>query len=98
MLIDSKALIEGLKTGKVGFAGLDVYEEESDYFFEDFSNKVITDDVLARLISFNNVMVTSHQGFFTQEALRSIAITTLENIRDFFVEHKISNGVCYKCG
>ena len=78
--------------------GMDVYEEESDYFFEDFSNKVITDDVLARLLSFNNVMVTSHQGFFTQEALRSIAITTLENIRDFFIEHKISNGVCYKCG
>ena len=98
MLIDSKALIEGLKTGKVGFAGLDVYEEESDYFFEDFSNKVITDDVLARLLSFNNVMVTSHQGFFTQEALQSIAVTTLENIRDFFVENKLSNGVCYKCG
>ena len=84
MLIDSKALIEGLKTGKVGFAGLDVYEEESDYFFEDFSNKVITDDVLARLLSFNNVMITSHQGFFTQEALASIAATTLQNIRDFF--------------
>ena len=98
MLIDSKALIEGLKTGKVGFAGLDVYEEESDYFFEDFSNKVITDDVLARLLSFNNVMVTSHQGFFTQEALQSIATTTLENIRDFFVEHKLPNEVCYKCG
>ena len=98
MLIDSKALIEGLKTGKVGFAGLDVYEEESDYFFEDFSNKVITDDVLARLLSFNNVMVTSHQGFFTQEALQSIAATTLENIRDFFVEKKLPHEICYKCG
>ena len=98
MLIDSKALIEGLKTGKVGFAGLDVYEEESDYFFEDFSNKVITDDVLARLLSFNNVMVTSHQGFFTQEALQSIATTTLENIRDFFVEKKLPHEICYKCG
>jgi D-lactate dehydrogenase len=97
MLIDSKALIEGLKTGKVGFAGLDVYEEESDYFFEDFSNKVITDDVLARLLSFNNVMVTSHQGFFTKEALHSIATTTLENIRDFFVEKKRTNEICYKC-
>lgn len=97
MLIDSKALIEGLKTGRVGFAGLDVYEEESDYFFEDFSNKVITDDVLARLLSFNNVVVTSHQGFFTHEALRNIAATTLENIRDFFTEQKLPNEICYQC-
>ena len=98
MLIDSKALIEGLKTRRVGFAGLDVYEEESDYFFEDFSNKIITDDVLARLLSFNNVMITSHQGFFTQEALGSIAVTTLKNIQDFFVNHKSANEICYKCG
>lgn len=98
MLIDSKALIEGLKTGKVAFAGLDVYEEESDYFFEDFSNKVMTDDVLARLLSFNNVMVTSHQGFFTQEALQAIAATTLENIRDAFGKQKFPNEVCHKCG
>ena len=98
MLIDSKALIEGLKTGKVGYAGLDVYEEESDYFFEDFSNKIITDDVLARLLSFNNVMITSHQGFFTREALGSIAITTLRNIQDFFVNQKSPNEICYKCG
>ena len=98
MLIDSKALIEGLKTGKVGFAGLDVYEEESDYFFEDFSNKIITDDVLARLLSFNNVMITSHQGFFSREALGSIAITTLRNIQDFFVNQKSPNEICYKCG
>lgn len=97
MLIDSKALIKGLKTGKVGFAGLDVYEEESDYFFEDFSNKIITDDVLARLLSFNNVMITSHQGFFTKEALGSIAATTLTNIRDFFVDQKLVNAICYKC-
>jgi D-lactate dehydrogenase len=97
MLIDSKALIEGLKTGRVGFAGLDVYEEESDYFFEDFSNKVITDDVLARLLSFNNVVVTSHQGFFTQEALRNISATTLENIRGFFTEQKLPNEICYQC-
>jgi len=96
MLIDSKALIQGLKTGKIGFAGLDVYEEESDYFFEDFSNKVITDDVLARLLSFNNVIVTSHQGFFTKEALRNIANTTLENILDFFLEKKLPNEICYK--
>ncbi|MBU1570604.1 MAG: 2-hydroxyacid dehydrogenase [Proteobacteria bacterium] len=98
MLIDSKALIEGLKTGHVGFAGLDVYEEESDYFFEDFSNKVIADDVLARLLSFNNVVVTSHQGFFTREALRNIAAVTLENIRGFFTEQKLPNEICYHCG
>jgi D-lactate dehydrogenase len=98
MLIDSKALIKGLKTGKVGFAGLDVYEEESEYFFEDFSNKIITDDVLARLLSFNNVLITSHQGFFTQEALASIADTTMNNIRDFFVGRKLPNEICYKNG
>ena len=97
MLIDTKALINGLKMGKVGFAGLDVYEEESDYFFEDFSNKVITDDVLARLLSFNNAVVTSHQGFFTREALRNIATTTLENIREYFTEGKLPNEICYKC-
>ena len=97
MLIDSKALIEGLKTGKVGFAGLDVYEEESDYFFEDFSSKVITDDVLARLLSFNNVVITSHQGFFTREALQNIAATTLENVREYFAEQKLPNEICYKC-
>jgi len=96
MLIDSKALIEGLKTGKVGYAGLDVYEEESDYFFQDFSNKVMTDDVLARLLSFNNVMITSHQGFFTREALESIATTTLQNVQDFFGERKLTNEICYK--
>lgn len=98
MIIDTKALIEGLKTGKVGFAGLDVYEEESEYFFEDFSNKIITDDTLARLLSFNNVIITSHQGFFTKEALRNIAITTIDNIRIFFTEQKLPNEICYKCG
>jgi D-lactate dehydrogenase len=98
MLIDTKALIEGLKTGQVGYAGLDVYEEESEYFFEDFSNKVIADDVLARLLSFNNVLVTAHQGFFTREALGNIASTTLGNIRDFFDGQKLPNEICYKCG
>lgn len=97
MLIDSKALIEGLKSGKVGFAGLDVYEEESEYFFEDFSNSVITDDVLARLLSFNNVVVTAHQGFFTKEALHNIATTTLDNIKDYFTVQKLPNEICYKC-
>ncbi len=97
MLIDSKALIGGLKSGQIGYAGLDVYEEESDYFFEDFSNKVLADDVLARLLSFNNVIITSHQGFFTREALRQIAATTLENIREFFTAHHLPNEICYQC-
>ena len=65
-LIDTQALIKGLKSKKIGSAGLDVYEEESEYFFEDRSNRVMDDDVLARLLSFNNVVVTSHQAFFTQ--------------------------------
>jgi D-lactate dehydrogenase len=97
MLIDSKALINGLKSGQVGFAGLDVYEEESDYFFEDFSNQVITDDVLARLLSFNNVVITSHQGFFTKEALANIALTTLNNIKEYFTDRKLPNEICYQC-
>jgi len=86
-LIDTHALIQGLKSKKIGAAGLDVYEEESEYFFEDRSNFVMDDDILARLLSFNNVIVTSHQAFFTQEALQNIADTTMQNIQDF-VENK----------
>ncbi len=97
LLIDTKALIEGLKSGKIGCAGLDVYEEESEVFFEDFSGSGISDDVLARLLSFPNVLITSHQAFFTQEALHNIAKTTLENIREFFTQGKIPNEICYHC-
>ena len=68
-LIHTNALIEGLKNKKIGSAGLDVYEEESEYFYEDQSDRIIDDDVLARLLSFNNVIVTSHQAFFTREAI-----------------------------
>lgn len=82
-LIKTSALIQGLKSKKIGAAGLDVYEEESAYFFEDRSNRVMDDDVLARLLSFNNVIVTSHQAFFTKEALENIALTTMQNIQDF---------------
>jgi len=82
-LIHTHALINGLKSKKIGSAGLDVYEEEGDYFFEDHSNIVMDDDILARLLSFNNVIVTSHQAFFTKEAMKSIAVTTLQNIQDF---------------
>ena len=86
-LIHTNALIEGLKNKKIGSAGLDVYEEESEYFYEDQSDRIIDDDVLARLLSFNNVIVTSHQAFFTHEAMENIAVTTLQNIKDF-INHK----------
>ncbi len=82
-LIDSRALIAALKTGHVGSAGLDVYEEEEGVFFEDLSNQVLQDDVLARLLTFPNVLITSHQGFFTREAIAAIASTTLANVTAF---------------
>lgn len=82
-LIDSRALIEALKAGQVGSAGLDVYEEEEGLFFEDLSGEVLQDDVLARLLTFPNVIVTAHQGFFTREALAAIAATTLGNVTAF---------------
>lgn len=82
-LIDSVALIEGLKSGKIGAAGLDVYEEEENVFFCDLSERVLQDDTLARLLTFPNVLITSHQGFLTHEALRNIAETTLSNVSDF---------------
>ncbi|MFT4071551.1 MAG: 2-hydroxyacid dehydrogenase [Dysgonamonadaceae bacterium] len=92
-LVHTKHLIEGLVSLKVGYAGLDVYEEESDYFYEDKSDEVLADDVLARLLSFNNVIVTSHQAFFTNEAMSNIANTTLGNIEDFFAGKKLVNEV-----
>jgi len=94
-LINTKHLIEGLVSRKVGYAGLDVYEEEGEYFYEDLSNEVMTDDVLARLLSFNNVIVTSHQAFFTKEAMTNIAETTMENISDFFGNKELKNEVVY---
>jgi len=79
-LIDTPALIDALKSGRIGAAGLDVYEEEAAIFFEDHSDHVLQDDVLARLLTFPNVLITSHQGFLTREALRNIASTTLNSI------------------
>jgi D-lactate dehydrogenase len=75
-LIDTQALIKGLLSGQIGNAGLDVYEEESDYSFEDHSDSIIADETLARLTTFNNVMITSHMAFLTREALVNIADTT----------------------
>ena len=92
-LIDTEALIEGLKTKKVGSAGLDVYEEESEYFYEDRSDVLIDDDILARLLSFNNVILTSHQAFFTYEAMSNIARTTLDNIKAFYQGKPLVNEV-----
>lgn len=82
-LIDTPALISGLKSGAIGYVGLDVYEEESDIFFEDLSSQIIQDDIFARLLTFPNVVVTGHQAFFTRNALKAIAETTLRNIRGF---------------
>ncbi len=82
-MIDTRAVIDGLKSEKIGALGLDVYEEEADLFFEDLSDKVIQDDVFARLLTFPNVLITGHQGFFTTEALANIADTTLLNATAF---------------
>ncbi len=82
-LIDTSAVIRALKSGRIGYLGLDVYEEETDMFFEDLSNRMLQDDVFARLLTFPNVIITGHQAFFTHEALMSIAETTLSNISDF---------------
>jgi D-lactate dehydrogenase len=97
-LIKTTALIDGLKNGRVGAAGLDVYEEESEYFFEDYSSTLISDDILARLLTFPNVLITSHQGFFTREALKNIAVTTFENIEEFFSGKILTKEICYRCG
>lgn len=97
-LIDAQALLEAIKQRKVGAACLDVYEEESDIFFEDFSGHIVDDDVLARLISMPNVIVTSHQAFLTQEALNNIAQTTVNNIVSFFETGCCENELCYRCG
>lgn len=95
-LIDTKALIRALKKGSVGSAGLDVYEEEAGVFFENLSDTVIQDDVLARLLTFPNVLLTSHQGFLTHEALHNIAETTLGNIKDFELGSFLKNEVLAK--
>jgi len=82
-LVDARALIEGLKSGRIGALGLDVYEEETEVFYEDLSGQVIQDDVLSRLLTFPNVLITAHQGYFTRDALEQIAQTTLQSIADF---------------
>ena len=93
MLIDSADLVEALKDKKIGAVALDVYEEEEDYFFEDKSTQVIEDDILGRLLSFYNVLITSHQAYFTQEAVDAITLTTLNNIKDFVEGKELINEV-----
>ena len=97
-LVDAEALLEGIKSRKVGAACLDVYEEESDFFFEDLSGHIIDDDILARLISMPNVIVTSHQAFLTEEALANIAETTVNNLIEFAKDGQCPNELCYRCG
>ena len=97
-LVDAEALLEGIKLRKVGAACLDVYEEESDLFFEDNSGHILEDDTLARLISMPNVIVTSHQAFLTQEALNNIAGTTVDNLLSFTKNGQCPNEVCYRNG
>ena len=92
-LIDSADLVEALKDKKVGAVALDVYEEEEDYFFEDKSTQVIEDDILGRLLSFYNVLITSHQAYFTKEAVEALTVTTLNNIKDFIEGKPLVNEV-----
>jgi D-lactate dehydrogenase len=98
-LVDTEALLEGIKSRKVGAACLDVYEEEADIFFEDRSGHILNDELLSRLISMPNVIVTSHQAFLTEEALNNIAETTVGNILSCFEKDGIcDNELCYRCG
>ena len=92
-LVDTGAVIDALKRGKLGYLGLDVYEEESDLFFRDLSGRVLQDDLFARLQTFPNVLITGHQAYFTREALHNIAATTLANLRDFEVTGGSANEV-----
>lgn len=95
-LVDAESLLNGIKSRKVGAACLDVYEEESDFFFEDFSGHILEDDTLARLISMPNVIVTSHQAFLTEEALSNIAQTTVKSLYDVFNGRQCPNELCFR--
>ena len=96
-LIDSEALLAALREGTVGAAGLDVYEEESEWFYEDRSDVTLQNKTLSLLVSLPNVIVTSHQAFLTKEALANIAQTTLANLDAFFADEPLENEICYRC-
>ncbi len=94
-LINTTDIIEGLKKGKIGYLGLDVYEEEANLFFEDHSSSIILDDHFARLVTMPNVLITSHQGFFTKEALKIIAYTTCKNLKELEEKKTCANNLMY---
>ncbi len=96
-LIDSQALLEGIRSEKIGSAALDVYEEEAELFYEDRSTTILSDDVLMLLISMPNVLVTSHQAFLTDEALSNIAETTIFSIEQFLAGSVMDHEICYRC-
>ena len=96
-LVDARALLEGIKSRRIGAACLDVYEEEADLFFEDNSGHILEDDILARLISMPSVIVTSHQAFLTEEALSNIAETTVKNLVCFFKNGECPGELCWRC-
>jgi D-lactate dehydrogenase len=92
-LIDTHAAIVALKTGQLGYLGIDVYEQEGKLFFKDLSEDIIQDDVILRLMSFPNVLITAHQGFLTEEALTQIALVTIQNVDDFEAGKELVNRV-----
>ncbi len=92
-LLDTKAVIQGLKSGKIGYLGLDVYEEEKELFFEDRSEDILLDDVIARLMTFQNVLITSHQAFLTETALQQIAEVTVQNLAQFEKKQECPNEI-----
>jgi len=92
-LIDTKAAIDGLKKGEIGYLGVDVYEQEENLFFKDLSESVIQDDIIMRLLSFPNVLISAHQAFFTTEALEEITLSTLQNLTDFEQNQVLKNEV-----
>ncbi|HOO75843.1 MAG TPA: NAD(P)-dependent oxidoreductase, partial [Tepiditoga sp.] len=92
-LIDTLDVVEGLKNRKIGYLGLDVYEEEEDLFFKDMSDIVITDDVFSRLITFPNVIVTGHQAFFTENAIKNISEVTINSITEFENSETLTNEI-----
>ena len=96
-LVDSEALLDALNSERVRGAGLDVYEEEGDLFFEDYSGEIVKDEVLSLLVSRLNVLITSHQAFLTDEALRGIAEVTLANLKEFYAGGPLANEICYRC-
>lgn len=94
-LIDTKAVINALKSGQIGYLGIDVYEQEEKLFFRDLSSNIIQDDLIQRLMSFPNVLITAHQAFFTEDALSQISITTLKNIKDFHENGILENKAAF---